>query len=81
MKQLFLSFLMLTITAIFAQKKDYTIHAIQFNEVKLTDNFRLPRLRINHTVTIPASFERSEKNGRVTNFLMAAERSGKFCII
>ncbi|MEO8861221.1 MAG: glycoside hydrolase family 127 protein [Ginsengibacter sp.] len=81
MKKLFLSFLMLTTTVVFAQKKDYPIQAIPFNEVKLTDNFWLPRLQINHTVTIPASFERCEKTGRVKNFVMAAERSGKFCTI
>ncbi len=81
MKKLFLSFLMLTTTVVFAQKKDYPIQAIPFNEVKLTDNFWLPRLQINHTVTIPASFERCEKTGRVKNFVMAGERSGKFCTI
>jgi uncharacterized protein len=41
----------------------------------------LPRLQINHTVTIPASFERCERTGRVKNFEMAAARSGKFCTI
>lgn len=81
MKQLFLSFLMLITTVIFAQKIEYPIHAIPFNEVKLTDNFWLPRLRINKTVPIPASFETCEKTGRVKTFMMAAERSGKFCII
>jgi DUF1680 family protein len=63
------------------QNKDYPIKPIPFNEVKLTDNFWLPRLRINETVTIPASFERCEKTGRVKNFVMAAARSGKFCTI
>ncbi|MDQ6903921.1 MAG: glycoside hydrolase family 127 protein, partial [Bacteroidota bacterium] len=81
MKKLFLSFLVLTATVTFAQKKDYPIQAIPFNEVKLTDNFWLPKLQINRTVTIPASFERCEKTGRVKNFVMAAERSGKFCTI
>ncbi len=32
-------------------------------------------------VTIPASFERCEKTGRVNNFVMAAAHSGKFCTI
>ena len=81
MKQLILSFLVLTATVTFAQKKDYPIQAIPFNEVKLTDNFWLPKLQINRNVTIPASFERCEKTGRVKNFVMAAERSGKFCTI
>ena len=32
-------------------------------------------------VTIPASFERCEKTGRVKNFVMAATHTGKFCTI
>lgn len=62
-----------------AQQKDYPIHAVNFSTVKLTDNFWLPRISTNHTVTIPASFERCENTGRVKNFEMAAARSGKFC--
>src|SRR6478735_438563 len=64
-----------------AQQKDYSIEAVNFTKVKLTDKFWLPRLEINHTVTIPASFERCDKTGRVKNFEMAAARSGKFCTI
>jgi DUF1680 family protein len=64
-----------------AQQKDYSIQAVNFTKVKLTDNFWLPRLKTNHTVTIPASFERCDKTGRVKNFEMAAARSGKFCTI
>jgi DUF1680 family protein len=54
---------------------------VPFTSVKLTDNFWLPRIRINHDVTIPASFERCEKTGRVKNFTMAAEKKGKFCTV
>ncbi len=36
-------------------------------------------MKINHTVTIPASFARCESTGRVKNFEMAAAHSGKFC--
>jgi DUF1680 family protein len=64
-----------------AQQKDYAIQAVNFTKVKLTDNFWLPRLKTNHLVTIPASFERCDKTGRVKNFEMAAARSGKFCTI
>jgi len=81
MKQILLSFLALTTSMLFGQKKDYPIQAIPFKEVKLSDNFWLPRLKINETVTIPASFERCEKTGRVKNFVMAAEKSGKFCTL
>lgn len=79
MKNFFLSFSLLASTALFAQPKDYGIEAVNFTSVKLTDNFWLPRLKTNHTVTIPASFERCENTGRVKNFEMAAARSGKFC--
>lgn len=65
----------------FSQSKDYTYKAVPFTSVKLTDNFWLPRIKTNHTVTIPASFERCENTGRVKNFVMAAEHSGKFCTV
>jgi DUF1680 family protein len=64
---------------LFAQNKDYAYRAVPFTSVKLTDNFWLPRIKTNHNVTIPASFERCDKTGRVKNFIMAAEKSGKFC--
>lgn len=63
------------------QQKDYPIQVVPFTQVKLTDNFWLPRIKINHTVTIPASFERCESTGRVKNFEMAAAHSGKFCTV
>lgn len=62
-----------------AQQKDYPIQAVNFTAVKFTDNFWLPRMKTNHTVTIPASFARCESTGRVKNFEMAAAHSGKFC--
>lgn len=64
-----------------AQEKDYPIQAVPFTQVKLTDNFWLPRIKTNHTVTIPASFERCEATGRVRNFEMAAAKSGAFCTV
>lgn len=81
MGRILLSIFAFTTTMLYGQNKDYPIQALPFNRVKLTDNFWLPRLKINHTVTIPASFERCEKTGRVKNFIMAAERSGKFCTL
>lgn len=60
-------------------KKDYPVQAVNFTAVHFTDNFWLPRMTINHTVTIPASFARCESTGRVKNFEMAAAHSGKFC--
>jgi DUF1680 family protein len=62
-----------------AQQKDYTYQSIDFTKVKLSDNFWLPRIETNRTITIPASFARCESTGRVNNFVMAANKSGKFC--
>ena len=78
MKILFLvfsSFVIVTATA----QRDYSIQAVDFTRVKLTDHFWLPRIETNRTVTIPASFARCESTGRVKNFVMAAEHKGKFC--
>ncbi len=81
MKRLSLVLFFIANTLLYAQQKDYPYVALPFNKVKLTDNFWLPRIKINQTVTIPASFERCEKTGRVKNFVMAAAHSGKFCTI
>jgi hypothetical protein len=64
---------------LYGQQNDYPIHTVDFTQVRLTDNFWLPRIETNRTVTIPASFERCESTGRVKNFVMAAKKSGKFC--
>ncbi len=65
----------------FSQRGDYLITPVPFTDVKLTDNFWLPRIETNHNVTIPASFERCENTGRIKNFEMAAAKSGAFCTI
>lgn len=62
-----------------AQTGDYPYTAVPFTSVKLTDKFWLPRIKTNQSVTIPASFERCDKTGRIKNFIMAAEKKGKFC--
>ncbi len=59
--------------------QDYPIQAVPFTQVKLDDKFWMPRIETNRTVTIPASFERCQSTGRVKNFLMAAQKEGKFC--
>lgn len=81
MKKIILLVSVFASATLLAQKNDYAIKAVNFTDVKLSDNFWLPRLRINNDVTIPASFERCERTGRVKNFEMAAARSGKFCTI
>jgi len=65
-------------TTAVAQQSDYPIRAVPFTQVKLTDSFWLPRLKVNTDVTIPASFQRCESTNRVKNFEMAAAKSGKF---
>ncbi|MGZ5133924.1 MAG: beta-L-arabinofuranosidase domain-containing protein, partial [Flavitalea sp.] len=81
MKKILLFTFLLASTTLYSQKSDYPIQAINFTSVKFTDNFWMPRIRTNHDVTIPASFERCERTGRVKNFEMAASKTGKFCTI
>ena len=82
MKRIIFSFSLLSAVLVATgQHKDYPIQAVPFTSVKLTDNFWMPRIKMNHTVTIPASFERCESTGRVKNFVMAANKSGKFCTV
>ena len=79
MKKLIFSLCLLSVTVVFAQNKDYPIKVVPFTQVILTDNFWLSRIKVNAAVTIPASFQRCESTGRVKNFVMAAEKKGKFC--
>lgn len=55
---------------------DYSITGIPFNEVTISDNFWLPKIETNRTVTIPASFAKCEKMGRMDNFLIAGGKMG-----
>jgi DUF1680 family protein len=79
MKQFLLAASVLAAGTACAQQQDYPVQAVNFTAVKFTDSFWLPRMKTNHTVTIPASFARCESTGRVKNFEMAAAHSGKFC--
>jgi len=53
------------------EKADYKIQGVPFNEVKISDQFWLPKIETNRTVTIPASFAKCEEMGRMDNFLIA----------
>jgi hypothetical protein len=78
MKKTFALILLLALLQVVrAQSRDYAYQAVPFTSVKLNDAFSLPRVKINNDITIPASFERRDKTGRVKNFVMAAEKSGK----
>jgi DUF1680 family protein len=59
--------------------RDYPIQPVSFTRVRLTDTFWSSRIELNRTVTIPTSFARCESTGRVSNFVMAAQRKGRFC--
>jgi len=60
------------------EKADYQIQGVPFNAVKISDKFWLPKIEINRTVTIPASFAKCEETGRVANFVKAAKKEGQF---
>src|SRR6476661_7073066 len=81
LKKTLYSLLLLISSSCFAQQTDYPIKNVDFTKVKFTDKFWYPRIKTNQDVTIPASFERCDKTGRIRNFQMAAARSGKFCTI
>jgi uncharacterized protein len=57
---------------------DYPYKGVNFTAVKLQDNFWLPRIEINRQATIPHSFAKCEETGRVKNFQLAAQHTGKF---
>ncbi len=60
-------------------QKDYPYRGVPFTKVKLNDNFWLPKLEINRTVTIPWSFQKSKETGRIKNFEQAVTHTGKLC--
>jgi uncharacterized protein len=57
---------------------DYNIQGVPFNHVSINDQFWLPKIETNRTVTIPSSFKKCEETGRVENFVLAAKKTGKF---
>ena len=60
-------------TGIAAPKADkQQIREVPFNKVHLNDNFWLPRIEVNRTVSIPSAFHECEVNGRFDNFAIAA---------
>jgi DUF1680 family protein len=66
-------------TLIIAQPiHDYPYQPVPFTQVKLTDNFWMPRLETNKNITVPFAFEKCENTNRVKNFELAAKvLSGK----
>jgi hypothetical protein len=80
LSHLFITVLLLSLTACKTQpeKADYKIQGVPFNEVKISDQFWVPKIETNRTVTIPASFAKCEETGRVENFVKAAKKEGEF---
>lgn len=61
------------------ESRDYPVKPVPFTDVKVTDRFWAPRIRINHDVTIPIAFSKSEETGRIANFRIAGGlEEGKF---
>ena len=82
MKNLLLSVILFTILLLAVDAKQRLSYSGCALHLGQTDGqFLVTPHKTNHTVTIPASFERCENTGRVKNFEMAAARSGKFCTV
>lgn len=57
----------------------YPYQSIPFNQVKIEDQFWLPRIEINRKVTIPFDFKKCEETARIDNFAVAAGvKEGEF---
>ncbi len=54
-----------------ALQSAYPLAAVPFSKVQVNDDFWLPKIEVNRTATIPASFEKCEETGRLENFLIA----------
>lgn len=80
LNHLFIVVLLLSLAACTTppEKADYKITGVPFNEVKISDQFWLPKIETNRTVTIPASFAKCEETGRIANFVKAAKKEGQF---
>ena len=76
MKKFVISIALPSSNLLFTQKSDYAVQGISFNQVNLTDNFWLHCLKVNHTVTVPTSFERCESTGHFRYILVAVRKSG-----
>ena len=50
----------------------YPFQPVPFTQVKVQDDFWLPRIETNRRVTIPYDFQKCEETGRIDNFLKAA---------
>ncbi|RPJ00544.1 MAG: hypothetical protein EHM39_04675, partial [Chloroflexi bacterium] len=51
---------------------EYPFQPVPFTQVKVQDDFWLPRIETNRRVTIPYDFQKCEETGRIDNFVKAA---------
>lgn len=51
--------------------KDYPIQPVSFTDVRFSDNFWAPRIKVNEEVTIPIALKHCYTTGRVDNFKKA----------
>ena len=59
---------------------DYPVKPVPFTAVQFQDDFWLPRMETNRSVTIPYAFEQSRETGRIKNFEIAGgTEEGGFC--
>jgi DUF1680 family protein len=52
-------------------ERDYPVKPVPFTDVRFTDEFWLPRMETNRTVTIPYAFKKCEETNRIRNFEIA----------
>ncbi|MBI1932485.1 MAG: glycoside hydrolase family 127 protein [Ignavibacteriales bacterium] len=58
---------------------DYPIGNVDIRNVKLTDDFWLPKIKLVQNTTVDYAFRKCEEEGRVENFLIAGgKKEGKF---
>jgi len=63
-------------------ERDYVVSPVPFTQVNIEDNFWLPRIETNRTITIPYSFKMCENTGRMDNFAIAAGlKEGSYCTV
>ena len=55
-----------------AQHRDYPIQPVPFTQVHVHDHFWQPKIEVNANITIPYTLDQCKKNGRIDNFLRAA---------
>ena len=76
MKKTIFYFIVLLLTGACSKQKeepqDYPYQPVSFTEVKLHDQFWLPRIETNRKVTIEYQFDKCEETGRIDNFAKAA---------